>query len=49
MTCYTGEFTGEITPDNEIEKAEFLTYADKDKTSPVDHLIFEDLHAKDFI
>jgi 8-oxo-dGTP diphosphatase len=48
MTCYTGKFHGEIMPDNEIEKAEFLAYEDKkkEKLSPVDYLIFEDLYSK---
>lgn len=46
MTCYTSEFTGEITPDSEIDRVGYLTYNDKDKTSPVDHLIFDDLKDK---
>lgn len=49
MTCYEAEFEGELAASSEIEKIEYLTYADIDKSSPVDHLIFEDLHAKGLI
>lgn len=46
MTCYTAEFNGELLAANEIEEYAFLSYKDKLKTSPVDHLIFDDLHSK---
>jgi len=46
MTCYTADFTGTLAPSAEIAELDFFTYADKPKTSPVDHLIFDDLHAK---
>ncbi|MCA9324943.1 NUDIX domain-containing protein [Candidatus Saccharibacteria bacterium] len=46
MTCYTAEFDGDLTPSSEIEKLEFFDYSQKSLTSPVDHLIFDDLHAK---
>lgn len=49
MTCYTADFSGEIKPDNEIEKIEYFDYSQKLKTSPVDHLIFDDLHKKGLI
>jgi 8-oxo-dGTP pyrophosphatase MutT (NUDIX family) len=49
MTCYMGEFKGVLTPTSEVEKLAFFTYADKPKTSPVDHLIFDDLFAKKLI
>lgn len=49
MTCYTADFTGELTPSNEVEKLAYFTYADKPKTSPVDHLIFDDLKLKQLI
>lgn len=46
MTCYTADFDGVLTPTSEIEKMDYFTYADKHRTSPVDHLIFEDLYRK---
>lgn len=46
MTCYTAEFSGELKPDSEIAEIVWLTTADVDSVSPVDKLIFADLHAK---
>lgn len=46
MTCYTAEFNGELKADSEIAEIVWLTYADKESTSPVDKLIFDDLHSK---
>jgi ADP-ribose pyrophosphatase YjhB (NUDIX family) len=46
MTCYTAAFTGELAATSEIEKIDFFTYAQKELTSFVDFLIFDDLHAK---
>lgn len=44
MTCYTAAFDGKLKPTSEIEKLDFLTYAQKSLTSAVDHLIFDRLH-----
>lgn len=41
MTCYTGEYKGEIQAANEIEEVVWLTYADREKVSPVDKIIFD--------
>ena len=49
MTCYTAEFDGELRADSEIEKFDFLSYKDREKSSPVDKLIFQDLHEKGLI
>ena len=46
MSCYTSDFKGELKEDSEISKIVWLTYNDLDKISPVDKLIFEDLHNK---
>ncbi len=43
MRCYTGDFEGELIPDNEIEKITWLSYKDKLTTSPVDQKIIEAL------
>lgn len=49
MSCYTAEFTGTIRAASEIEEAIWLQYADKEKTSLVDHLIFDFLKEKGLI
>lgn len=46
MTCYTAEYRGSLCPDNEIAEMVWLTTADMDRISPVDKLIFTDLHTK---
>lgn len=45
MTCYTADHTGTPAPSSEIEEIAWLGYADRGRVSPVDQLIFEDLHA----
>lgn len=49
MSCYMADFNGELKEDSEISKIVWLTYNDLDKISPVDKLIFEDLHTKGLI
>ncbi|MEU7859470.1 NUDIX domain-containing protein [Nonomuraea sp. NPDC049141] len=44
MTCYTADYRGTPTPSSEIEEVTWLTYADRDRVSPVDQLIFDHLH-----
>ena len=46
MTCYTADFIGELKADSEIAEVVWLTLADIDNVSPVDKLIFSDLHGK---
>ena len=46
MTCYTAPYTGTLAPASEIEEIAWLTYQDRQKTAPVDWLIFDDLRAK---
>lgn len=43
MTCYTGAYTGEITPSNEIAEIDWLTPADGDRVSSLDRLVMERL------
>ncbi|MEV5754126.1 NUDIX domain-containing protein [Actinoallomurus sp. NPDC052308] len=45
MTCYTGDYHGTLEPSSEIEEVVWLSYADRDRVSPVDQLIFDDLRA----
>ncbi|GLZ05695.1 DNA mismatch repair protein MutT [Actinomadura sp. NBRC 104412] len=44
MTCYTAEHRGRPTPSSEIAEVVWLTYADRDRVSPVDQVIFDHLH-----
>ncbi|GAA0917368.1 NUDIX domain-containing protein [Nonomuraea longicatena] len=46
MTCYTADHEGTPTPAAEIEEVVWLTYADRDRVSPVDQLIFDHLQKK---
>lgn len=43
MTCYTARYTGSLQPSSEIEECTYVPYAWKEKSSPVDGLIFDDL------
>lgn len=49
MTCYTADFSGTPVASQEIEALKWLTYSDMDVVSPVDKLIFEDLHTKGYL
>ncbi|HXH26391.1 MAG TPA: DUF1653 domain-containing protein [Candidatus Acidoferrum sp.] len=46
MTCYTADFVGNLRPASEIAEIDFFDYAQKHRTSPVDHLVFDDLQRK---
>jgi 8-oxo-dGTP pyrophosphatase MutT (NUDIX family) len=43
LTCYTADYEGNLRPDNEIEEMVWLTYADRDRVSPADQLVFDHL------
>ncbi len=43
MTCYTADYTGRLKASAEIEEIRWLKYADTDKVSEVDILIFNNL------
>lgn len=45
MTCYTADYQGTLTPSSEVEELIWLTYADRDRVSPVDQLIFDHLRS----
>lgn len=49
MTCYTAEFMGSLQPSSEIEELGFFGYDEKNKTSAVDQLIFDDLKNRQLI
>ncbi|WP_283133477.1 DUF4288 domain-containing protein [Rhizohabitans arisaemae] len=44
MTCYTADHNGVPAPHGEIEEVVWLGYADRDRVSPVDRIIFDHLH-----
>lgn len=49
MTCYTGDFAGDMRPAAEIEEYAWFGYEGKEKSSPVDKLIFDYLKKKGLI
>jgi 8-oxo-dGTP diphosphatase len=49
MTCYTADYTGQLSPTNEIEEAAWLTYADRENTSEVSKIILDWLVNQDLI
>ena len=49
MTCYSSDFIGEIKPAAEIEEVVWFTHKDKEKSSPVDKIIFDYLVNKQLI
>ena len=44
MTCFTASYTGTLKASSEIEEITWLGYADREKVSAVDKLIFDHLH-----
>jgi 8-oxo-dGTP pyrophosphatase MutT (NUDIX family) len=44
MTCFTAGYTGTLAASSEIEEIAWLGYADRDRVSAVDKLIFDHLH-----
>jgi 8-oxo-dGTP pyrophosphatase MutT (NUDIX family) len=49
MICYTAKYSGVLAPASEIEKMDWFDYSRKYLTSPVDHLIFDDLKKRGLI
>ena len=43
MTCYSGNYLGEVSASSEIEEIRWFKYSDKDQVVGVDKLIFEHL------
>ncbi|MGY0003845.1 NUDIX hydrolase [Micromonospora sp. I033] len=41
MTCYAADYRGTLRPASEIAELAWLGYADRDRVSPVDRLIFD--------
>jgi 8-oxo-dGTP diphosphatase len=49
MTCYSSDFKGHISPASEIDEVVWFQHKDKDKSSPVDKIIFDWLAERDLI
>ena len=49
MTCYQGQFTGELKPSSEIERITYVGYEEYERLGPVDKLITDDLKSKNLI
>ncbi|MFA6269023.1 MAG: NUDIX domain-containing protein [archaeon] len=49
MTCYTGDYKGDLKPSSEIEEMVWFNHKDKVKSSPVDNIIFDYLKEQKLI
>lgn len=49
MTCYTADYSGTLQATSEIEEIKWLNYADQDKISDVDKIIFDYLREKELL
>ncbi|MGP4112667.1 NUDIX hydrolase [Streptomyces sp. 4N509B] len=45
MACYTGSYRGSLAASGEIEEIAWLRLADRHRTAPVDHAVFDELAA----
>lgn len=49
MTCYEGPYSGALFPASEIEQMSWLRYADRERSSAVDKVIFDWLFERGLI
>ncbi|WP_211290620.1 NUDIX hydrolase [Actinoalloteichus hoggarensis] len=49
LTCYTAEVVGTPTASAEIEEIAMLSYADRERVSAVDKIVFDRLHEQDLL
>ncbi|MDI2031096.1 NUDIX domain-containing protein [Saccharopolyspora sp. TS4A08] len=49
MTCYTAAHEGTPAASSEIAELIWLGYADRDRVSPVDQIIFDHLHERSLL
>lgn len=49
MTCYSGQYIGQLAPASEIAELVWLNYSDWDNIAPVDKIIFDWLREKGMI
>lgn len=46
MACYDADYRGELRASAEIDEFVWLAYADRERTAPVDRIIFDWLHER---
>lgn len=49
MTCYSASYEGELQPDSEIDEVVWFQHKDKERSSPVDKIIFDWLKEQDLL
>ena len=49
MTCYSGDYSGELNASSEIEEIKWFKYSDKDNVVEVDKLIFDHLKQNELL
>ncbi|MBL1068087.1 NUDIX domain-containing protein [Streptomyces sp. 7-21] len=49
MACYTADYRGTLAASREIEEIAWLSLADRHRTAPVDHAVFDDLAAAGYL
>lgn len=49
MTCYSAKYSGQISPDSEIEEVVWFRHKNREKSSPVDKIIFDWLKERELI
>lgn len=49
MTCYSGQYIGQLAPASEIAELVWLNYSDWNNIAPVDQIIFDWLKGKGMI
>jgi len=49
MTCYSGDFKGEMSPSSEIEEVTWLTFKDKEGATPMLQLVLNWLKGRHLI
>lgn len=49
MICYTAQYTGTLQASSEVAEYRYVGYGWKQKSSPVDQLIFDDLFKKSML
>ena len=49
MSCYTGDYSGTLTPSSEIAELAWFSYADRPRVPPVDQFLFDDLNVADLL
>ena len=49
LTCFTGDYAGELQPSAEIEEIAWLTHADRERSSLVTQIVFDWLRERNLL